>query len=494
MKRIIKTQEMSRADKEAVEMGLPSLVLMERAALSVVEEILSRDIDLSDILIVCGTGNNAGDGAAAARIFAERGIETDILLIGDTSKRSEQLKTQIQVLDSYGFNEVSEIEKGKYTLIIDALFGIGLSRNIEGRYADIIESINAEDAYKVSVDIASGIEGNSGAVLGTAVKADLTVTFARAKTGQYIYPGAEYSGEVVVKEIGIPVIEKEGDSKIYSVEENDIFMLPARNEYGNKSTFGKLLVIAGSEKICGAAFFASMAALKSGIGMVKILTEENNRTALATLIPEALIDTYGKNGIEKDELIACLDWADAVVIGPGIGTDANSERLFDIFAECNKLPTVIDADALNIISKNNSMWNKISFQGVITPHIGEMSRLTGMCISEIKRDPIGTAMDFSASHNVVCVLKDAVTVTAYPDGRCFINTSGCSGLSTAGSGDVLSGIIGGLIARFKSCELPLEAFGVFIHGRLGEYASSLSNESAVVASDLIKALDDQKFL
>ena len=481
---------MSRADAYSIErIGIPSMVLMERAALGVVEEIIARKLDTSYILVVCGTGNNGGDGVAAARILAERGIRSDVLFVGNPQKRSAQLAAQIRILEYYGVNEVKSIVPGRYTLIIDAIFGIGLSREISGQAEEIIKLINAEKAYKVAVDISSGISADSGRMLGCAVKADLTVTFACGKAGHYLSDGALHAGEVAVKEIGIPVSEDENCSRIYQIEKSDFSSLPARDRYGNKSTFGKLLVIAGSKNICGAAFFAACAGLKCGAGMVRLFTHSSNRTALSVLLPEALIDTYDDDNINFNELEKALDWADAAVIGPGIGTDVYSVKLLETFCGINRLPTVMDADALNIIAKNGKIWDEINFKTVVTPHIGEMSRLTGKTVSEIKADMLQTAGGFSKEHGTVCVLKDARTVTAYPDGRKFINTSGCSALATAGSGDVLAGIIGGLLVRYKDCFLPLEAMGVYMHGLLGEIAAKNCGESSSTASSIISAMD-----
>ncbi len=490
MKRILTAGEMSLADSFAIEnIGIPTMVLMERAALAVVVDIIARDMDISNILIVCGTGNNGGDGAAVARLFAEKGIRSDIMLLGNPEKRSEQLRAQLEILKHYGADEVSDIEKGKYTLIIDAVFGIGLSRNVQGDAALIIEKINKEAAVKVAVDIASGIDADTGRILGCAVKADLTVTFARGKTGHYIYPGCEYSGEVIVCEIGIPVDEHLGKSNIHLIEKSDFKAIPVRSEYGNKGTFGKLLVIAGSKNICGAAFFAACAALKCGIGMVRIFTGAENRSALSTLLPEALIDTYDEENIDFDLLDKGLKWADAAVIGPGIGTGCAAGSILERFCEVNTLPTVMDADALNLLSLNPGLWEKVKFRSIITPHIGEMSRLTGLSAKEIKAAPLDVAAAFAKNHNTVCVLKDAKTVTAYPDGGCYINTSGCSALAAAGSGDVLAGILGGFVTGYKDVDIPIEAMGVYYHGILGERAAEKCTKEAATASSLLYVME-----
>ncbi len=494
MKRIITVEEMSRSDEETIKRGLPSLVLMERAALAVVEEIIARGLDTSRVLVVCGTGNNGGDGAAIARLLAEKNINCDILLVGDENKRSAQLIVQLSALSYYNIDKISDIKDGYYSLIVDALFGIGLSREVGGEYADIIDKINGQAAFVLSVDIPSGISGNSGHILGRAVKADLTVTFAKSKIGHHIYPGAYYSGVLAVKEIGIPVERHEGDSCIYSLCDEDLKPLSSRDEFGNKSTFGKLLIIAGSEDICGAAFFAASAALKCGIGMVKILTHEANRSALSVLIPEALIDTYSGSAEAFEKLKSALEWADASVIGPGLGVGELSEFILKRFIENNEKPAVFDADALNIIALNKKICYNINFKCSFTPHVGEMSRLSELDSASIKEEPIKTALQLAQECKAVCILKDAKTVTAYPKGEIFINSSGCSALSTAGSGDVLSGIIGAFYARYRDSELPLEALAVHMHGRLGEEAAADKGASAVTASDLIAAISRLKLI
>ena len=483
---------MSRADAYTIdEIGISSEVLMERAALAVYAEIKKRGLNTVQTLIVCGSGNNGGDGAAVARLLAEDGVIPDILMLGNPEKRSTQLKAQLRVLEYYGANYVSDIEEGKYSLIIDAIFGIGLSRDIDGSTAEIIKKINAQSAYKLSVDIPSGIDGSTGHIRGTAVKADLTVTFACAKTGHFIYPGVMYSGETVVKNVGIPADKIISDSRIFHIEDSDIQKLPKRDEYGNKATFGKLLVVAGSKDICGAAYFAASAALKSGAGMVRIITNHENRGALSALVPEALIDTYEAGGCYEEMLDKALSWADGVVIGPGLGISDVSLNLFETFVKLNNkygLYTVMDADALNIIAEDKSYWHKIGFKCAVTPHIGEMSRLIKGSPADIKSDSIGCASDFAAKYNVVCVLKDAVTVTSYPDGKSYINTSGCSALATAGSGDVLSGLIGGMLVSHACAELPIEAMAVHIHGRLGEAAAERYPARSVTAGTLLEEM------
>ncbi len=486
MLKILTSGEMKGADEAAMEMGLPSLVLMERAALSVMDVIDEEELDTSDVLIVCGTGNNGGDGAAIARLFAERGEKVSILFPCGTSKVSEQLGTQLKVLGHYDVDEVSCYETGRYSLVIDALFGIGLSREVTGKAAEVIKRINEDDAFVLAVDIASGLDGNTGEVCGCAVKADITVTFAAAKRGHFLNKGPAFTGDLFVQNIGIPLDNAE--DAVISVEDDDFESLPLRDETGNKGTFGKLLVVAGSRDMCGAAYFTAAAALKSGIGMVRIFTSEKNRTALSVLLPEALITTYEEEKYDKEALKKAYEWADAVAAGPGLSVSGISEEILRDLLDMNKKPMVMDADALTIMAAGPELWEKVDFPCVITPHMGEMSRLCGKSIADIKKDPIAAASGFVSAHKVTCVLKDAATVIAYSDGRVFINTSGNSALATAGSGDVLTGLIAGFMLQYGDTDLPVEAMAVHYHGRLGEAAAEEASEESVTAGSLLKII------
>lgn len=501
MRRILTVEEMSSADASAMAFGIPSLVLMERAALSVVEEIIKHGFDTSSILVLCGQGNNGGDGAAIARIFAEKGIKSEIMLFGNSDKFSDQLKTQLHICEHYNINIVNRYDPGRYSLVVDAIFGIGLHRDITGEISEVISKVNESGSTVAAVDIPSGISGNSGRIMGCAIIADLTVTFAAAKIGHYLYPGAEYTGELVIKEIGIPV-DTQQKNAYYNIEERDFNDLPKRDESGNKSTFGKLLIIAGSKNIFGAAYFCAKSALKCGIGMIRIVTEETNKSAMNTLLPEAFVDTYNTNDDEDNIealLIKALDWADGVVIGPGLGTDRCSHKLMKTFLKLNmrgeeSLPVVYDADALNLIANGDYEWKSENILNTVTPHIGEMSRLINKPIKEIKSDIIDIARNFAKENNVICILKDARTVTAYPDGKVYINTSGCSALATAGSGDVLSGMTAAFRLRYTDTGLPVEAMAVYLHGLLGNIAAENASAGSVTASELPEILNQIKFL
>lgn len=493
---VLTDKELREADRRTSEdIGIPSLVLMERAAAEVVRVLYEQNADLSDTAVFCGTGNNGGDGAAIARMLAERGENVHVFIVGDEGHFSDQMRTQVSILQKCGVPVIHIQDKADFpchaTLIIDAIFGIGIRRPVEGIYANIIDCINGAGAPVVSVDMPSGIHTNSGACRGTAVSADLTVTFTAAKAGLYIWPGADYAGKVIIRKIGIPLSDELRNScRLFLTEDDDLSELPERNAWGNKGSFGKVLVIAGSEEMAGAAYLSAAAALMSGVGMVRVYTHEKNRNVIATRLPEALITTYDSSWTPSS-LHRDLSWADAVLIGPGLGTGELSEKILTEFMHANHtLPTVFDADALNMLAAHPDLLKELDFPASATPHPGEMSRLTGISIPDIRNNIITVARRAAQEMNRTIVLKDARTVTALPDGRCFLNTSGCSALSTAGTGDVLAGITAAFVCLYGSLDLPVppEALAVYIHGKCGEKAAEKYSESSVMASDLLEFL------
>lgn len=489
MKYLLTAAQSGIADRYAMEeIHIPSLVLMERASLAVAEKVLSEYTENSRILIAAGTGNNGGDGVAIARMLFEKGFSPEILLAGDPAKYSPQMKQQLDIISYYKPVFIEHIEK-EYDLIVDAVFGFGLFREVRGVFAEIIREINESHAKVISVDIPSGIHTDTGEVMGTAVRADETVTFTAGKPGLFLDPGRSYAGKVCIKEIGIPVkAEHLRDNMICILEEDDLFGLNNRDEAGNKSTFSKILVIAGSESMFGAAYLSACAALKTGAGMVKVFTHRINRTPLASLMPEALMDLYTEEDFDQKKLIEDIQWADVCLIGPGLGQNTISERITETFIRANDKPFVMDADALNIMSVHPEWWQLINKKCIITPHIGEMSRLTGISFRELKRDPVKAARTFALKHHVSCVMKDARTVTAEPDGTVWINIRGNSTLATAGSGDVLSGIIAGILGQNIKCNLHISsegAAGAFIHGVCGEKAGERFGRAAAMAGNLL---------
>lgn len=523
MRILVNSQEMKQCDTNTIERRkVPSLVLMERAALGVVEEISSRSIDSSRCLVVCGLGNNGGDGMAVARLLHQRGSDVTVVCDWKPEKATEQTRAQYEMLKAYeipivprvavamGEKETAQITSGsdsagvsvkitpsayrRYPLIIDAIFGIGLSREIEGHWCEEIMALNAMEGYKVAVDIPSGIHGDDGRRMGCAFRADLTVTFAYEKTGLLLYPGCEYAGEVAVRDIGIDRYSWfDAKPTAYAYEDSDISRMPTRKDHSNKGTYGKVLVVAGKHNMAGAAYFSGKAAVMTGCGLVKIFTAEENRTILQQLLPEAILETWTADETEQcdpvfgEKIGSCVSWADVVVLGPGLGTDSVAEVIVTEVLQRAACPVIADADALNLLAKNPQPLRIRQGRTILTPHMGEMARLTGKSIEELSDSMVNSAAAVAKEYRAVCVLKDARTVTALPDGTYYVNTSGNNGMSTAGAGDVLTGIIAGLIAQGMSVE-EAAPLGVYLHGRAGDAIAEETGCYSMMASDIIEGI------
>ena len=487
MRYIPMSNEMKKADERtSSKMHVRSIVLMERAALAVAEQVKE-----GRVLVVAGTGNNGGDAFAAGRILIERGIEVDFCLIGERKKCSPTEEEQILSVEAITGGDVilERVPENDYDYVIDGIFGVSLNRDVTGKYAEAIASINEKHrngTKVISIDIPSGINADTGRVCGVAVMADITVACAYEKPGTLLFPGTEYAGEVVIAHIGITDRSFEASPGIMAPEPEDA-QLPARKKNSNKGTYGKVLVIAGSEEICGAALLSAKAALCCGCGMVKVFTHVNNRTAIQVGLPEALITTYSFETEVESKLRDAIKWCSSIVIGPGLGTGRLSSKILTLVLDEANVPVVLDADALNLIAEDSKVLDDLTADVVITPHVGEMSRLTGMSISKIKEDPIKTARDFAMEHGVVTVLKDARTVTAFPAGKAVINTSGNNGMATAGSGDVLAGMIGSLTAQgVKIGEAAWR--GVYLHGRAGDIAKKKFGAHTMLSGDIISSI------
>lgn len=494
MRALVSSREMKQYDKNTIEYyGIASAVLMERAASAVFGEIASRfPKKTNQALIVCGAGNNGGDGFAAARLLHLAGYGVKFLFPMRKESMTEETKAQYHAVKQYGIPEVSEVGEEPFDIVVDALFGIGLSRAIEGDLGRLIDSMGQSVAYKIAIDMPSGISADTGQALGCAFRADLTVTFGFAKIGQLLYPGAEYTGELVVADIGIDENSFLGQKPFGSyggISEMGA-LLPGRSAYSNKGSYGKTLIVAGSAHMAGAAYFAAKAAYYSGCGLVRILTPNANREILLTKLPEAIITTYDPKEQNKEELLQTLDdcvrWADAVLIGPGIGTDETA-RLFVSAVLSYQKKTALDADALNILSGNMALLEEAKGELAVTPHLGEMSSLTGKSIADIQSGLIREAGGFAKKYNAVCVLKDARTVVGMPNGEFFVNTSGNHGMATGGSGDVLAGFLAGFLAQGMECG-KAGILAVCLHGAAGDFAAEEKGPRGLLASDILEKL------
>lgn len=502
MRYLVNSREMKLYDNHTTEKYfVPSIVLMERAAVSFVEELQEQNVDLTRVLMVCGSGNNGGDGYAIARLLRLAGHEVDLVaanaakqVTGHGKPDAAKGGTEANILQqkiwlAYQNVILTEIpEEKEYTVVIDAVFGVGLSRNIEGAYAELIEQMNRISGMKIAVDISSGISSDTGNILGVAFRADLTVTFAFEKLGTVLWPGNEYAGKVVIKDIGIDERSFfERRPGVAALEDDDLAGLPGRKSHSNKGTYGRLLVIAGCANMSGAAYFCAKAAYCSGCGLVRIFTPEENRTILQTQIPEAVLTTYPAKKLDTTALNEALSWADIIVCGPGIGTTDTAAQLVKNVLKNASVPVLMDADALNLIAGDVNILLRPHTELVVTPHLGEMSRMSGDSVSYIQNHLIEVAEEFARQYNVVCVLKDEHTAIGVPYGQTYLNLSGNEGMATAGSGDVLSGVIGGLMAQGMSAEnaAPL---GVYLHGKAGDAMRDRVSARGLMASDLLEGL------
>ena len=512
------SREMKAIDSYSIDtVGIPSMVLMERAAYAVALKIRSvlehthgdkncgvhkgrestqRSRDSRggfQVIAVCGSGNNGGDGLAAVRILYTMGYKVSWYMAGDMSRATKQTRQQIAILKNLGIGPCSYPQDlMEAEVLVDALFGIGLTRPVSGHFAEVIDTMNRSAALVCAVDMPSGVSADNGQAPGSAVQADFTVTFGKLKPGLVLYPGAGLAGQVSVENIGFaPEAADIVEIHTFAYEMADISaLLPARRAYSNKGSYGRVLVIAGSPTMAGACYFSAGAAYRCGCGLVRVFTVRENHDVILEKLPEAVLSIYDPQQMDAAEamLKEALSWADSVVLGPGLSTDVYAGRLVAYTLKNCRVPMVIDADGLNLLAKEPKLWELVPGGAVLTPHIGEMSRLTGRKAEALTSDIIGACRDFAREHHVVCALKDARTVIS--DGtQTWINLSGNDGMATGGSGDVLSGIIGAFLAGGLA---PLRAasLGCFVHGCAGDAARSVKGAYGLLASDIIQYLSN----
>lgn len=495
MKYSVTGKQMKQIDADTIHrIGIPSMVLMERAALAVAEAVegLSGGRP-ARVWAACGMGNNGADGIAAGRILHEKGYDVTVILTGNPEHATAENRQQQRIAGQLGVElvEFGDFIPGKCDVIIDAVFGVGLSRLVEGEAERLIKLLAGQSGSRVvAVDIPSGIHADTGQMLGAALKAEMTVTFGYRKTGLLLFPGREYAGKLQVADLGFSLQSlKKAGWDAHVLEPEDLVNLPKRAADANKGTCGKLLIIAGSAGMSGAAFLSALGAYRTGAGLVKILTVEENRHILQSQLPEAIVETYEAEMLLEDrevfyDMVAGrCDWATAIVLGPGLGQDPYSRDLAEAVLTHAYVPVVLDADALNTVAMYPELTGYFTENIIITPHMGEMMRLTGLGIAELKENPVEEARNYSMRHGITCVLKDAATVIADKEGEIYVNTSGNSSMAKAGSGDVLTGVIGGLLAQ--GMELNAAAsYGVYLHGLAGETAAAQQGMYGVLAHEI----------
>lgn len=488
---IVTKKEMQLIDAYSInKIGLLGEVLMERAALRIAKRLQVIINKKSKILFVVEGGNNGGDGLAAARILIEKGYFIDIYYIQDLKHISSSFKIQMEILSNMGVRFLKSIPNQDYDVIVDGIFGVGLSREIVGTHRTIIELLNNKEAYKVAIDIPSGIDATTGKILGIALCVDCTITFGFKKLGMFFGEGMDYCGKIYCEDIGFPKKAiYDIKPKIYTYDKSDLNKLPKRYSNSNKGTYGRVAVIAGSKDMSGAAFLCSKAAYMTGSGLVKIYTHETNRVILQSLLPEAIMQTYDSCESALSCIADAVKWASVIVVGPGIGIDTISKHMLYQLLKDATVPIVADADALNILSEDMQPLKMTSAPLVITPHMKEMSRLLRMNVSDLKESRMQISNDFAEDMNVTVVLKDARTIVTNGNGYIYLNLVGNDGMSTGGSGDILSGIIAGMIAGGLALEEATK-IGVYIHGLAGDCAKKKKGKYAMIASDILDSFGE----
>lgn len=470
MEKILSTTQMRNADEYTINsLCVPSSELVLRAGRVVAEEILKR-FNRGKVLVVVGLGNNGADGKVVAQILSKNNnFLVDLL---DVTQDDLTLFENI------------------YDIIVDCIFGTGLNREVTGKYKEAIERINQSNAYVVSCDIPSGINGDNGKTLGVSVKANLTVAIGEYKLGHFLFDGLDCAGEIVRKDIGISLISDNYVQRITNEEVAEFFMPRKRNS--NKGTYGKSAVIGGSKSYPGSVVisYLGLLALKTGVGYSTICIPNSIYNAVATHHPECIIQTLKDDGdgfiSDKDKLDVIMK-NDALAFGMGVGVDNEKYKILCCLIENYVGRLIIDADGLNLLAKYGlDVLKKAKCQVVLTPHVKEFSRLSGKAVEQIILDPVGCAKEFSKEYGVIVVLKSATTVIADKD-NAYVNTTGCSGLAKAGSGDALSGILCGLLAR-EDRVIDCVLCGCYLFGKTAELVMQNSSEYTMTITDVINAL------
>ena len=482
-------QEMERAFLDGT--GYPSVLLMEHAAQAVVACLSEYAAPGSRVLFVCGGGNNGGDGCAAARLWMQQGGSADVWLLKSPSKMRGDAGMNAGLLSACGANiqilygEAPEIPEG-CAAVVDALYGTGLSRAIEGAALDAVRKMNGSGLPVIAVDIPSGVDGATGQALGEATQATATVTFHRPKHGHMLFPGRTLSGRLVIADIGI-LPEWDGAQGMEVLGEQDAkALLPSRARDAHKGTFGHVLVVAGSEGMAGAACLAAQAALHGGAGLVTAACPQAALTPLQVKAPCAMAKVVSPGPVidsaAKDALLYLAQGKRALAIGPGIGQDAGTWLAIEPLI-ASDIPKVIDADALNLFARYGSRLGKNT---VLTPHPGEMARLCGEATAEITAAPVEYAQQLAAKLGCCVLLKGATTVIARSE-DVTMNVTGCDAMGTGGCGDVLTGVVASLMAQGMP---PYDAAraGAYYHGLAGESAARELGCRAVTAWDVCRAL------
>lgn len=507
--RLTTASEIREMDRMTIEeIGIPGIVLMENAARGAGRVFLEHfnPSPGSRVLVICGKGNNGGDGFAMARHLSLYGLKVVVVLLAEASRVSGDALINLDIIRRMGGIEVIEAPAAaelkealghieRCAFIIDAIFGTGLNSDVKGIYRDAIKAINSSGRQVMSVDMPSGINSDDGRVMGVAVRADLTVTFGFAKPGLVVFPGAGLSGRVVCVDIGIPhaVADMVGSRHYISGPDAFTHLFKEERPDTHKGDRGHLLILAGSTGKTGAAAMTAMGALRTGAGLVTLgipaglnsILEVKLTEAMTVPLPETAEGSLSQEA--GDEILSLAKGKTAIAIGPGLSTNPETTALVrKIVTECD-LPMIIDADGLNALAEEPAMLERLDERKILTPHPGEMARLTGLKGADVQVDRIGTVARFVEGCRSCLVLKGARTVISGSQDKMYINPTGGPALSSGGSGDVLTGIISGLLTRGMPV-MEAALAGVYIHGLAGDLLAGERGKTGVIAGDLLNVI------
>jgi len=498
--KISRVEEMRAMDRRAgEELGISELLLMEnagQAAVYVLEK--ERGVRGKRYVILCGAGNNGGDGFVVARKILANGGRPDIYLLGDPDRLRGAARKNLEIVSALALEvrppgTAAELRRKIRHAdgIVDAVFGTGLDREVRGRHREVIDLINERRSWVLSLDIPSGVNGETGEIMGAAIRADCTVTFGLPKPGNVLYPGCEYGGRLFVSHISFPPWFHEGEE--LKIQFNDYLPLPIRGRDVHKGDMGDVLFIAGARNYLGAPYFAAMSFLKAGGGYARLATPAGAIPAIAAqgkeivFVPLRETPEGSMTADNFDELCALAAGVDMVVIGPGISLAPATQNLVRRLAPVIDRPLLIDGDGITAVAGHREMIRSRKAPTVLTPHTGEMARLTGLAVPEIRRRRIDVLQEACASWGAHIVLKGAHSLIGFPDGRVYVNMTGNPGMATAGAGDVLTGAIAAMGATGLSWGEGIRK-GVHLHGRAGDMAAAEKGEDGMTAGDILDCL------
>jgi NAD(P)H-hydrate epimerase len=507
--RVLNASQMRDADRRAIEeIGLPSLVLMENAGRQTVAAIEAIYADLSErhVGVLCGRGNNGGDGFVVARTLAQRDVDVSVFLIGRVSDVRGDARTNLEILGRLGMTVVEVADSQAWelhfsevtdcTLIVDAIFGTGLNAPLSGLIESVVADVNASGIPVVAIDLPSGLSADSHEAIGPCIDAGLTVTLAAPKLPLVLPPAETHAGDIVIADIGIPaeVIESlEGPRVDLLTRASMRELITPRTADSHKGDYGRVLLIAGSRGKTGAAHLAAIGALRSGAGLVTVATPTSCLNTVAAMGAEYMTEPLDEaiNGLDPDNIDHLLEIArDVVALGPGLGQAEGTRDFVKQFVDRATMPLVVDADGLNaFVSDPDRLAGREGRDVIITPHPGEMARLVGMSSDEVQASRLEIARNFAAAHHVYVVLKGHRTLIATPDEKVFINPTGNAGMATGGTGDVLTGMIAAWLAQLLDAEAACK-LAVYLHGLAGDLAEADDGEVSMTAGDLAAHIGD----